>query len=120
MEVDAAVTNRLIVAATAFGHDFVKPGGTFVCKAFHSSNSPLLEKSLRSVFASLAKYKPMHSRKGSPVMYYVLKGFMLSETFIISSRFRKELLASRNKAATVKKFQQFRTSAFDPEKLITK
>jgi len=65
----------LIEAAAAFAVDVLKPGGTFVAKAFQGGETASLIGDLKRHFAEVRNVKPKASRADSSEVYLVATGF---------------------------------------------
>ena len=50
--------------------------------------TPTVENEFKALFAEVNRYNPTHVRKGSPLRYYVMKGFMMSEAYLMRRRFQ--------------------------------
>jgi len=87
-EVDAPKINLVISDVMDFGQRFMQAGGTLVCKTLLCSETPELERSFRTYFNQMNIHKPSHSRSRSPMRYYVLKGFMMTEACMLINRFQ--------------------------------
>ena len=56
--------------------EFIKPGGAFVVKMFHGSDTPAFYQKLRGFFTNVRYFKPEASRKESPEIYLINQGFL--------------------------------------------
>lgn len=65
----------LAEAAYDFAREVLAPDGAFVCKVFAGGTEESLLARLKRDFRSVAHYKPPASRKESPEMYVVARGF---------------------------------------------
>jgi len=65
----------LIEAAVDFAVEVLKPGGSFVTKAFQGGETAAVLKLLKSHFAEVRHVKPKSSRAGSSEVYLVATGF---------------------------------------------
>jgi 23S rRNA (uridine2552-2'-O)-methyltransferase len=65
----------LVEAAAAFAADVLKPGGTFLAKAFQSGADAELMTQLKRDFASVRHVKPASSRQDSSERYVLAMGF---------------------------------------------
>ncbi len=72
---DHLKTVALVEAAAEFAMDVLKPGGHFVTKVFQGGTEGKLLKELKDRFEFVRHAKPKASRKGSPEIYLVAKGF---------------------------------------------
>lgn len=72
---DHLKTVALVEAAAEFAMDVLKPGGHFVTKVFQGGAEEVLLNRLKDNFEYVRHAKPAASRKGSPEMYLVAKGF---------------------------------------------
>ena len=72
---DHLKTVALVEAAAEFALDVLAPGGDFVTKVFQGGAEERLLKRLRERFDLVRHAKPKSSRKGSPEIYLVAKGF---------------------------------------------
>lgn len=72
---DHLKTVALVEAAAEFAMDVLKPGGHFVTKVFQGGAEEKLLQRLKDNFKYVRHAKPEASRKGSPEMYLVAKGF---------------------------------------------
>lgn len=72
---DHMKTVALVEAAAEFAMDVLKPGGHFVTKVFQGGTEGRLLKELKNRFEYVRHAKPKASRKGSPEIYLVAKGF---------------------------------------------
>ena len=72
---DHLKTVALVEAAAEFAMDVLGPGGHFVTKVFQGGAEERLLKRLRERFELVRHAKPKSSRKGSPEIYLVAKGF---------------------------------------------
>ena len=73
---DHLKTVALVEAAAEFAMDVLKPGGHFVTKVFQGGAEQKLLERLKDNFKYVRHAKPEASRKGSPEMYLVAKGFI--------------------------------------------
>ncbi len=74
-QTDHLKTVALVEAAAEFAMDVLAPGGNFVTKVFQGGAEETLLKRLRAQFDFVRHAKPKSSRKGSPEIYLVAKGF---------------------------------------------
>ena len=74
-QTDHLKTVALVEAAAEFAMDVLGPGGHFVTKVFQGGTEERLLKRLRAQFQFVRHAKPKSSRKGSPEIYLVAKGF---------------------------------------------
>ena len=74
-QTDHLKTVALVEAAAEFALDVLAPGGHFVTKVFQGGTEERLLKRLRERFEFVRHAKPKSSRKGSPEIYLVAKGF---------------------------------------------
>lgn len=65
----------LIEAAVDFAQEVLKPGGSFVAKAFQGGETAAVIKTLKTHFAEVRHAKPKASRADSPEVYLVATGF---------------------------------------------
>jgi 23S rRNA (uridine2552-2'-O)-methyltransferase len=65
----------LIEAAAEFAIGVLKPGGTFVAKAFQGGETGVLTADLKRHFAEVRNFKPKASRADSSEVYIVATGF---------------------------------------------
>ena len=65
----------LIEMAVDFAVEVLKPGGSFVSKAFQGGETAGLLKTLKLHFAEVKHVKPKASRSGSSEVYLVATGF---------------------------------------------
>ena len=65
----------LIEAAVDFAVEVLKPGGSFVTKAFQGGETESVLKLLKTHFADVRHVKPKSSRAGSSEVYLVATGF---------------------------------------------
>ncbi len=65
----------LAETAFAFAEEVLAPDGAFVCKVFAGGTEADLLAQLKHAFKSVAHFKPPASRKESPEMYVVARGF---------------------------------------------
>ncbi len=65
----------LVEGAAAFAADVLKPGGTFVAKAFQSGADAALMSELKRDYASVRHVKPASSRQDSSERYVLATGF---------------------------------------------
>lgn len=72
---DHLKTVALVDAAAEFAMDVLKPGGHFVTKVFQGGTQKELLDRLKENFKYVRHAKPEASRKGSPEIYLVAKGF---------------------------------------------
>ena len=72
---DHLKTVALVEAAAEFAMDVLGEGGDFVTKVFQGGAEERLLKRLRERFELVKHAKPKSSRKGSPEIYLVAKGF---------------------------------------------
>ncbi len=72
---DHLKTVALVEAAAEFAMDVLKPGGHFVTKVFQGGAQKDLLNRLKENFKYVRHAKPEASRKGSPEIYLVAKGF---------------------------------------------
>ena len=72
---DHLKTVALVEAAAEFALDVLAPGGDFVTKVFQGGAEERLLKRLRERFELVRHAKPKSSRKGSPEIYLVAKGY---------------------------------------------
>lgn len=72
---DHLKTVALVEAAAEFAMDTLKPGGHFVTKVFQGGAEGKLLQRLKDRFEFVRHAKPEASRKGSPEIYLVAKGF---------------------------------------------
>lgn len=72
---DHLKTVALVDAAAEFAMDVLKPGGHFVTKVFQGGTQKELLDRLKNNFKYVRHAKPEASRKGSPEIYLVAKGF---------------------------------------------
>jgi len=72
---DHLKTVALVEAAAEFAMDVLKPGGHFVTKVFQGGAQKELLNRLKDNFKYVRHAKPEASRKGSPEIYLVAKGF---------------------------------------------
>lgn len=72
---DHLKTVALVEAAAEFAMDSLKPGGHFVTKVFQGGAEGTLLRRLKDSFEYVRHAKPEASRKGSPEIYLVAKGF---------------------------------------------
>ncbi|GLQ19066.1 RlmE family RNA methyltransferase [Algimonas porphyrae] len=75
-QTDHLKTVALVEAAAEFAMDVLKPGGHFVTKVFQGGTEEQLLKRLKDQFEFVRHAKPASSRKGSPEIYLVAKGFI--------------------------------------------
>ncbi|MEM9601097.1 MAG: RlmE family RNA methyltransferase [Pseudomonadota bacterium] len=75
-QTDHLKTVALVEAAAEFAMDVLKPGGHFVTKVFQGGTEERLLKRLKDEFEFVRHAKPASSRKGSPEIYLVAKGFV--------------------------------------------
>ncbi len=54
---------------------FLRPGGGFVCKLFHSDEFEKFRGNLREIFAKIDIIKPKSVREGSKEIFFVARGF---------------------------------------------
>ncbi len=66
---------ELCQLAVATAERFLKPGGGFVCKLFHSDEFENFRNSLREIFAKIDLIKPKSVRDGSKEIFFVARGF---------------------------------------------
>ncbi len=74
-QTDHLRTVALVELAVDFAFDTLKPGGHFCSKVFQGGTSPELLEKLKSRFIEVRHAKPAASRKNSPEIYVVAKGF---------------------------------------------
>jgi 23S rRNA (uridine2552-2'-O)-methyltransferase len=74
-QTDHLKTVALVEAAAEFALDVLAPGGHFITKVFQGGAEEKLLKRLRERFEFVRHAKPKSSRKGSPEIYLVAKGF---------------------------------------------
>ncbi|MGB3456097.1 MAG: RlmE family RNA methyltransferase [Litorimonas sp.] len=74
-QTDHLKTVALVEAAAEFAMDVLGPGGHFVTKVFQGGAEETLLRRLRDRFEFVRHAKPKSSRKGSPEIYLVAKGF---------------------------------------------
>lgn len=74
-QTDHLKTVALVEAAAEFAMDVLAPGGHFVTKVFQGGTEERLLKRLKAQFDFVRHAKPASSRKGSPEIYLVAKGF---------------------------------------------
>jgi 23S rRNA (uridine2552-2'-O)-methyltransferase len=74
-QTDHLKTVALVEAAAEFALDVLAPGGHFITKVFQGGAEEKLLKRLRGQFDFVRHAKPKSSRKGSPEIYLVAKGF---------------------------------------------
>lgn len=74
-QTDHLRTIALVELAVQFAFDTLKPGGNFCAKVFQGGTSPELLELLRSRFNEVKHAKPPASRKHSPEVYVIAKGF---------------------------------------------
>lgn len=72
---DHLKTIALVEAAAEFAMDVLKPGGHFVTKVFQGGTHKELLEALKLRFEFVRHAKPESSRKGSPEIFLVAKGF---------------------------------------------
>ena len=72
---DHLKTVALVEAAADFALDVLAPGGHFVTKVFQGGAEEKLLNKLRKHFDYVRHAKPKSSRKGSPEIYLVAKGY---------------------------------------------
>lgn len=72
---DHLKTVALVEAAADFAMDVLAPGGHFVTKVFQGGTEGTLLERLKANFEFVRHAKPASSRKGSPEIYLVAKGF---------------------------------------------
>lgn len=72
---DHLKTVALVEAAAEFAMDVLAPGGHFVTKVFQGGTEGKLLDRLKNNFDFVRHAKPASSRKGSPEIYLVAKGF---------------------------------------------
>ena len=72
---DHLKTVALVEAAAEFAMDVLAPGGHFVTKVFQGGTEGRLLERLKANFEFVRHAKPASSRKGSPEIYLVAKGF---------------------------------------------
>ncbi len=72
---DHLKTVALVEAAAEFAMDVLKPGGHFITKVFQGGAQKDLLDRLKDNFKYVRHAKPEASRKGSPEIYLVAKGF---------------------------------------------
>jgi len=65
----------LAEAAVEFAREVLMPGGAFLCKVFQGGTEKELLDRLKRLFESVKHVKPPSSRKESPELYVVAKGF---------------------------------------------
>lgn len=75
-QTDHMKTVALVEAAAEFAMDVLKPGGHFITKVFQGGTEERLLKRLKGRFEFVRHAKPASSRKGSPEIYLVAKGFL--------------------------------------------
>ncbi|RKP26117.1 ribosomal RNA large subunit methyltransferase j [Syncephalis pseudoplumigaleata] len=68
---DQARSMELCETALYFAQQYLKEGGTFVCKIFMDGGDPSFQQQLRSLFRKVHIEKPMASRKDSAESYLV-------------------------------------------------
>ncbi|MGJ8559578.1 MAG: RlmE family RNA methyltransferase [Litorimonas sp.] len=78
-QTDHLKTVALVEAAAEFALDVLAPGGHFITKVFQGGAEEKLLKRLRERFEFVRHAKPKSSRKGSPEIYLVAKGFRPAE-----------------------------------------
>lgn len=78
-QTDHLKTVALVEAAADFAMDVLAPGGHFVTKVFQGGAEEKLLRRLRENFDFVRHAKPASSRKGSPEIYLVAKGFRSSQ-----------------------------------------
>jgi 23S rRNA (uridine2552-2'-O)-methyltransferase len=74
-QTDHLRTIGLCEAGWAFAEEVLAPGGTFVSKVFQGGTTGALLKRMQQACDSVRHYKPPASRKGSPEMFVIAKGF---------------------------------------------
>ena len=78
-QTDALRTMALVEAAADFAVQVLRPGGTFVAKAFAGGADAALVAELKRRFASVKHAKPPASRKGSVEWFVVAQGRKLDD-----------------------------------------
>lgn len=74
-----------------------------------------MEKNLKLYFSNVNRYSPAYTPKESPMRYFILKGFLMTDTYIAHSRFEQELMYSSNKQAVLNKFKRMKNKGqFNP------
>lgn len=74
-QTDSLRTAHLADMAFEFAHAHLRPGGAFCSKVFQGGATPDLMARLRERFTTVKHLKPPASRKTSPEMFVVAKGF---------------------------------------------
>ena len=62
---------ELCELALATARRFLKPGGSFVCKLFHSEEFEAFRKELKSAFATVDVLRPKSTRKESKEIFFI-------------------------------------------------
>lgn len=50
--------------------------------------------------------------------YYILKGFLMTETAMLINKFTEEFETSNNKLHVIRKFRKNRSELFDPDRIV--
>jgi 23S rRNA (uridine2552-2'-O)-methyltransferase len=78
-DVDQARSLELLLAAIDVCRKLLKPGGTFVSKAFHGGAFDEVHAALKKAFATVKVVKPAASRGESRETYFVSRGPRIAE-----------------------------------------
>jgi len=68
---DQARSHELCQLALATAERFLKPGGSFVCKFFHSEDFEILRKEVQKRFARVEVLRPKSTRKESKEIFFI-------------------------------------------------
>lgn len=74
-EADQARSFELCELALAQAERFLKPGGSFVCKLFHSPEFEQLRKLLKERFKQVQVLRPKSTRKESKEIFFIAMGY---------------------------------------------
>jgi 23S rRNA (uridine2552-2'-O)-methyltransferase len=74
-DIDQPKVMHLVELALDMARQVLKPGGAFICKAFHGEGFDAWMKDCKRQFSQVSSRKPDASRSRSREMYLVAKGY---------------------------------------------
>lgn len=108
-EYDHKLSNDLNQHVIAAANRLLKPGGNLLIKAFYGSEEHANFSYYQSLFKEFTRIKPNASRKRSSELYYLGKGFKLSEYF-------KKLQSINQRTVTFDEFYELFPKAYTKSK----
>lgn len=96
---DSEHSVRVLVGALEFGQFYLKKGGTVVLRTLESPVTSRLDQQASIFFNEIYKYKSPSFRVDSASIYYVLRGYMMTENYESLAKFYREYAKCKNSLA---------------------